>query len=377
MVSPKRQVTVALVIFAILFIVLAGYKTMQILNGIAEGKKHGPPPAAVTTLVVHKENWPVTVEVTGSLNASQGVTLSAENKGKISKIHFESGQQVQQGTVLVELDSSVEEANYKGAQSLADEAWLNKNRAEALKERGVISQAELDAARAKATQLNSAAESFKASLQHMKIIAPFSGKTGIRVVSLGQYVEQGTPVVPLFNEEVLYLNFSVPQKVLASVSPGKKVTFSTDGYPLKTFEGIVTSVNPNINEETRNADVQATVQNTEKLLHPGMFAHLSVDTGEVIAVVPVPASSISYAPYGDTLYIVDKQNKDGAEVSFGKSVVVRIGPKIGDQVGIISGLNGEEEVVTSGMFKIIPNVPLIINNSVAPSNEKKPNAENT
>ena len=108
-----------------------------------------------------------------------------------------------------------------------------------------------------------------------------------------------------------------------------------------------------------------------------MFAHLSVDTGEVIAVVPVPASSISYAPYGDTLYIVDKQNKDGAEVSFGKSVVVRIGPKIGDQVGIISGLNGEEEVVTSGMFKIIPNVPLIINNSVAPSNEKKPNAENT
>lgn len=349
------------------------YKAIAISIAIAQSGKFAPPPDAISTMKVTLEEWQPSIDVVGSLEAIEGVTISAEEAGRVASINFEPGSEVKRGVVLVQLDVSVEQAGLRSAEAAAKLAKLNFDRLSALVSRKLSPQADLDTAASELDQAVAAVNEMKARIARKTIVAPFDGKTGIREVSLGEYVEAGQAVVPLFRVDSLYLNLAVPQQVIDRVQPGYTVRFTVDGYPGESFSGQVTGINPQVDPSTRNVRVQATVNNDQGKLRPGMFVSANVVQPEVRKYITVPATAINYAPYGDSVYVIEKQTSpDGVETLTVRQQFVQTGQTRGDQVAIIKGLKPGEEIATSGVFKLRPGAAVQVDNSVQPSNEANP-----
>jgi len=355
---------------------LATIKGCQIRSAIQQNANHQMPPQGVTSYVVLPQTMETLVSAVASLVSVQGAMLSAEEAGKVTKINFESGALVNAGDVLVQLDTSVEEAQLKSAEAKAQLAQVSLKRTRTLRPSNAASQSDLDAAEAQAKQAEADANSVRAQISRKTIIAPFAGRTGIRTVNAGDFVTQGQQIVPLESLTVLFANFSLPQQLLSSINVGQTVRLTSDAIPNETFSGAVTAIDPKVNEITRNFKVQATFQNPESKLRPGMFGTVNIVTGKKDGILAIPVSSINYAPYGNSVYVISKlDNGAGGTYDGVEQKIIQLGEARGDLVEVISGLQPGDKIVSSGAFKLMPKMAVIENNVVAPGQSTNPQVE--
>jgi membrane fusion protein (multidrug efflux system) len=311
------------------------------------------------------------------VTAVQGVTVSADLPGIVARITFESGMHVQEGDVLVELDTRQEQAQLAAAEAQRELARLNFNRLEGLVTEGAISRAEYDQAAAEQKQTEARVGEIRATIERKIIRAPFSGILGLRQVNLGQYLSAGDPVAPLQSLDPIYVNFGVPQQDAEEVRVGRTVRITT-GEGNATFAGRVTAINSTVDPATRNIEVQATLANARGILRPGMFVQTEIILGASRAVVPLPATAINFASYGDSVFIVgDMQSPDGQTYRGVRQQFVKVEGSRGDQVAVVSGVKQGDEVVTSGGFKLRNGAAVVVNNEVQPPNNPAPKPEDS
>lgn len=367
-----------LAVVGVVVTALGFVKFQQIKQSIAEAAAFQPPPEAVTTIAAAQETWPATLGVIGSVAAVQGVTVSADLPGIVERIAFESGGWVREGDVLVQLDTEQEKAQLAAAEAERDLARVNFDRLQGLVQQGAIARADYDRAAAEQKRTEARVAEIRATIARKTIRAPFSGILGIRQVNLGQYMSAGDPVVPLQSLNPIYVNFGVPQQESAQLRVGRNVRVTGGDLAAAQFAGRVTAINSVIDEATRNVQVQATLPNPRGALRAGMFVQVELGVGASQPVVVLPASAISYAPYGDSVFVVtDLKNATGQTYRGVRQQFVKLGSSRGDQVGIVSGLKAGEEVVTSGVFKLRNGSAVVINNKVQPQNKKSPRPEDS
>jgi membrane fusion protein (multidrug efflux system) len=370
-----KRMILTLVVVALFIAGLGYFKLRQVQAAIKQGA-FTPPPEAVTTVVAKPETWPSTLGVVGSTVAVHGVTVSADLPGTVDKINFESGGFVHEGDVLLQLDTRQERAQLSAMEAQRDLAKINYARYDQLLKQGVISKMDYDKASADQRQTEANVGEIKATIERKTIRAPFSGILGIRQVNLGQYLAAGAPIVSLQSLNPIYANFSVPQETISHLRPGEKVTITSDAVPGRKFIGRVNALDATVDESTRNVQTQATLANPDGKLRPGMFVQVEVGVGANTQVYPIPASAISYAPFGDSVYIVtDLKGKTGNTYRGVRQQFVKVAGTRGDQAGVISGLNEGDEVVTSGAFKLRQGAAVAVNNKVQPSNNPSPKPE--
>jgi membrane fusion protein (multidrug efflux system) len=336
------------------------------------------PPETVTSDQARSLRWPNTVSATGSLVAVQGVTVTAELGGKIEEIAFESGDRVEKGDLLVRIDVSAEQAQLRSAEAAAKLARINLDRNRDLRANRTVSQADLDSAEANFKQATAQVDNVRAAIAKKTLRAPFAGQLGLRQVNLGQVVEQGTPVVTLQTIDPIYVDFSLPQQQFSILAPGTEVRITTDAAPETVFKGRIIAVNPEIDQMTRSVRVRATLSNKDERLRPGMFANVEVMLPDDEEVLAIPATAVLYAPYGDTVFVIDEVESEagGEKQQVLRQQVVRLGDTQGDFVAVMSGLNKGESVVTSGVFKLRPKMAVVVDNSLAPDARLEPKPAN-
>ncbi len=370
-----KRIVFTLLIAAALIASLGYFKLRQVQAAV-KAHTFQPPPEAVTTIIAKQETWPTSLSVVGTMAAIHGVTVSADLPGTVTNISFDSGRPVQQGQVLVELDTSQERAQLASLEAQRDLAKINYARMKQLVDEGVISRLDYDKATAdqKATEANVA--EIKATIQRKTIRAPFSGLLGIRQVNLGQYLASGGPVVPLQSVDPIYVNFSVPQQVLGNLRVGQQIKLSTNDLAGLSFTGKVSAIDSVVDPATRNVQLQATVSNPGGKLRPGMFVQVDVGVGANRQVVSLPASAINYAPFGDSVFVLeDMKGPDGKSYRGVRQQFVKVDGTRGDQVGVVSGIKPGEEIVTSGVFKLRNGAAVAVNNAVQPGNDPAPKPE--
>jgi len=353
-------------------------KFKQIQTAIGQAAAFQPPPEAVTTIVAQQEQWPSTLSAIGTMAAVQGVNVSADLPGTVERIGFESGQWVREGEVLALLDTRQERAQLEAAESQRDLARINFERMKGLLDELVVSRAEFDKATADQRQTDARVGEIKATIARKTIRAPFSGVLGIRKVNLGQYLSGGDPLVTLQSLNPIYVNFDVPQQSAGEMRLGRGVHIIAEELTNSSFSGRITAVDPLVNESTRNVKVQATLSNPDGKLRPGMFVQTEVVLSAPSAVVSLPASAISYAPYGDSVFVVtDLKNDKGQTYRGVRQQFVKLGAARGDQISVVSGVKAGDEVVTSGVFKLRNGAAVLVNNKVKPANSPAPKPENS
>jgi membrane fusion protein (multidrug efflux system) len=371
----KRMILMLVVTAAA--IAALGFVKFRQFEAAGAASSFQPPPSAVTTITAQQVKWPVTLSVIGTVDAVQGVTVSADLPGIVARIAFESGMQVAEGDVLVELDTKQEQAQLAAAEAQHELARLNFQRLQDLVSEGAISRADYDHAAAEQKQSEARVGEILATIERKTIRAPFSGILGIRQVNLGQYLSGGSAVVPLQSLDPIYVNFGVPQQQAEHVRVGRQVRI-TAGDSGASFVGRVTAIDSTVDEATRNIQVQATLANPKVVLRPGMYVQTEVVAGASRSVVPLPATAISYAPYGDSVFVVtDLQGPDGQTYRGVRQQFVKVEGSRGDQVGVISGLNPGDEVVTSGGFKLRNGAAVQVNNEVQLPNNPAPKPEDS
>ena len=362
-----------------MFVAALGFvKFRQIQTAIGQAAAFQPPPEAVTTIVARQESWPSTLSAIGTMAAVQGVSVSADLPGTVDRIGFDSGNSVREGEVLALLDTRQEQAQLAAAESQRDLARLNFERMQGLLNERVISRAEFDRATAEQRQGDARVGEIRATIERKTIRAPFSGILGIRHVNLGQYLSGGDALVTLQSLNPIYVNFGVPQQSAGEMRIGRSVRITVGDVAGTDSTGRITAIDSIVNEATRNIQVQATLANPGGKLRPGMFVQTEVVLGASSAVVSLPASAISYAPYGDSVFVVTDLKNDGGQTYRGvRQQFVKLGSARGDQIVIVSGVKPGDEVVTSGVFKLRNGASVLVNNKVRPANNPAPKPENS
>ncbi len=362
--------------FAVVVVSLGAIKVAQIKE--MTSVSHTPPPSSVTTAEAALAKWNPTLKAIGTLAPVEGVTLSADAEGTIVKIAAENGSAVKAGDLLVEIDSSVEQAQLAAAESRAALAKISLDRARELWERRANAHSEYDAAQATHKQSIADVEALKAQIAKKQIRAPFDGRVGIRAINVGQYVSRGQALLPLQKLDPIYVNFTIPQRQLPELKIGRKVSVTTDAYENHPFEGEITAVNSVVDPATRNISVQATLGNPDEVLRAGMFVRVEVDLPATDSVIVVPATAIAYASYGNSVFIVETmKDKEGNEYLGVRQQLVKLGATRGDLVAISEGVKAGEQVVTAGVFKLRNAAPVQVNNAVQPSSSPTPKPANT
>ena len=373
-----RRMILTVGVMLVLLTALGFVKFKQVQTAIAAGSSFQPPPTAVTSLVASQEQWAGSLSMIGTVEAVHGVTVSADLPGIVDKITFESGQYVRQGEVLVELDTRQEHAQLASLEAQRELAKVNYDRMDGLVKAGVISRMEYDQATAQQKSTIANVAEIRATIERKTIRAPFSGVLGIRKVNLGQYLAGGGPIVPLQSLNPIYVNFGVPQQTASQIRAGRTLRVTTEDVAGQAFTGRVTAVDSVVDETTRNIQVQATLSNPDGKLKPGMFVQVEVALGAPQPVIALPTSAISYAPYGDSVYVItDLKDPKGQTYRGVRQQFVKVGASRGDQVAVISGIKAGDEVVTSGVFKLRNGAAVQVNNKVQPGNNPAPKPEDS
>ena len=367
-----KRMVLMLVLVAALVGGLGFIKYGQVKAAMANGASFAPPPTSVTTVIAKKETWPSTLTVVGTAEAIHGVTVGADLPGTIDKIHFDSGQWVKQGDVLVELDTRQERAQLAYVEAQRDLAKINYGRLEQLVKEGVTARSEYDTATANQKATEAQVGEIRAAIARKTIRAPFSGVLGLRQANLGQYLGAGQAIVSLQALNPIYANFGIPQQSAPQMTRGRAVRVTNNGTGIG-LNGRITALDSVVDEKTRNIQVQATLANPGNKLRPGMFVEVEMPLGEPREVVPLPASAINYAPYGDSVFVVTELKDPKGNTYRGvRQQVVKIDGAKGDQVAVVSGLNPGDEVVSAGVFRLRNSAPVQINNKVQPNNSPDP-----
>ena len=373
-----KRMVLTLIVTAMFVAVLGFVKFRQIQTAIGQAAAFQPPPESVTTIVAAQDVWPSMLSAIGTVAAVQGVTVSADLPGTVDKIGFDSGKWVREGEVLALLDTRQEQAQLAQAVAQRDLAQLNFDRMQGLVEEHVVSRAEFDNANAAYRQSDARVGEIKATIDRKTIRAPFNGLLGLRRVNLGQYLSAGDSLVMLQSLDPIYVNFGVPQQALTEVRPGRAVKVIAADAGGATFTGRVTATDAVVDESTRNVQIQATLPNPGARLRPGMFVQAEVTLGAAIRVVSLPATAISYAPYGDSVFVVtDLKDAAGKAYRGVRQQFVKVGAGRGDRISVLSGLRAGDEVVTSGVFKLRNGAAVVVNNKVRPANSPSPKPENS
>jgi membrane fusion protein, multidrug efflux system len=372
-----KRMILMLGVTAVLLTALGFFKFKQVQSAV-QAASFQPPPESVTSVVVQREVWPTTTAVIGTMEAVHGVMVSSDLPGTVARINFESGKAVRQGDVLVELDTREEHAQLASLEAQRDLARINYGRMQQLATDGVISRAEYDQATAQQKQTEANVGEIRATIERKTIRAPFSGVLGIRKANLGEYLSAGAAVVQLQSLNPIYVNFGLPQQALGQVRVGRSLRVTSEDMVGKVFSGRVTALDSVVDQTTRNVQVQATLPNPEGKLHPGMFVQVEVVEGTSRPVITLPASAISYAPYGDSVFVItDLKDPQGKAYRGVRQQFVKLQGSRGDQVAVVSGLNPGDEVVTSGVFKLRNGAAVQVNNKVQPGNNPAPKPEDS
>jgi membrane fusion protein (multidrug efflux system) len=373
---PKRpKLTFALAVSAMILFILGigAWKAFQISQAIAMGKAFRMPPDAITSLTITKSTVSPTLDAVGSLSSPQGVMLSADLPGVVTTIDFESGSHATNGQLLAQLDIRQEEAQLRTAKAKLELARQNLDRAQDLSQKHVIAQSAFDEAKSQYDAAVSSVDETQAAIDRKTIRAPFAGDLGIRQINAGQYLKSGDPIVQLESLDPIYANFALPQQNIGKIRLGQQVRLQADGFPDKIFTGTVTAINSAVDTSTRNIQIQATVRNPEHILRSGMFTGIQVILPDHDSVMMVPATAVEYAPYGDSVFVIETmKDPSGKEYLGVREQRVTLGKTRGDQIEILEGLQNGSQIATSGIFKLRQGGAVKVENSIQPGNNPAP-----
>ncbi|MEJ8573962.1 efflux RND transporter periplasmic adaptor subunit [Microbaculum marinum] len=330
------------------------FKNMKIAEYFANMPK---PVISVTTSEATSETWDTTVPAVGTLRAINGVDVTTAIAGQVQKIMFESGQEVKAGQTLVVLDSEIQQANRDAIAAEEQLAEANYKRVSSLKEGSVVSQARIDENLFAMQAAKARVASLDAEIAKKTITAPFEGRVGIRQVDLGEYLQPGSPIVNLQDLKTMRVEFSVGQRDVREVVPGRQIRVTSDAVPGTEFTGEITSLEPRADPATGLIRVEGSLPNPDGVLRPGMFVSVEVNLADKRDVVVIPESAISFNLYGDFVYVVEPKAED-AEYPTVKRVVVEAGDRRDGNVVILSGVSAGETVVTSGQLKLSPGMQI-------------------
>jgi membrane fusion protein, multidrug efflux system len=371
-ISQRRALGIAIGLLIAIFIFVSGIKALQIFKMIRSPQIM--PATTVTSAPVTEEDWAPRFSAVGTVSAVEGAVVATELGGVVSQIAFENGGEAKKGDMLVKLDTSSEEAQLRTAEADLELARSDLDRARDLAARKVISKAELDAAESKLKQKEGSADNLRAMITKKQVRAPFNGQLGIRQVNVGQMINAGQQVVALTSLDPVYVDFALPQQHLSKLTKGLEVQVRTDALPGREFKGKLTAINSMVDAATRNVPLQATLENPDHTLRPGMFAKADVVLPVKQSVLVIPATAISYAPYGDSVFVIEKQKdpKNGKESQVLRQQFIRTGETRGDFVTVTNGLKAGEVVASSGVFKLRNGMEVTVNNELAPKPEVAP-----
>ena len=336
------------------------YLKQQQWQAMQEQMAQGQPPATVATSQVQTQSWQPSLSAVGSLVAVNDVSVTNEVPGKVDKLQFESGQRVDKGEPLLNLDAEVDRAELKGLQSELQLAKVQFERSAKLLKERTVSQSNYDEAKARLETARANVASKRALIDKKTIRAPFTGELGIRQVDLGEYLPAGSAIVPLQSLDPIYIDYTLPERHLADLKVGQTIELTVQSYPNETYQGKIEALNPGIDPGTRSIQIRAILDNPNALLRPGMFAEVRTLLPRRNNVMTVPQRAISYAPYGDSVFVV--KDKDGQKVVQRQQIdtgMVRHG-----QVAVKSGLDAGDEVVSAGQNKLRNDQPITINNEI-------------
>jgi len=398
--TTKRMIIMIVAVLALIGII-AGIKVMSVMKMMAGMKP--PPPAVVSTAKTAYQEWQPDLRAVGSLRAGRGADLALDIAGLVTKVNVQSGDEVKEGQVLLQLRDSEDVAQLHQAEAQATWAGVTFERYKKQVSVGAVSKADYDEKEADLRTKQAAVKQQEVNVAKKQLRAPFAGRAGIVTINPGAYLNSGTMVVTLQQLDPMFVDFHLPQKDLGDLKVGQKVTLTLDAFADKKFEGTLNAISPKVDSDTRNVQVEAKVANPDQLLAPGMFANVNVDVGSEKRYLTLPQTAVVYNPYGETVFVVKKKSeadkaqaaeaakngdppkdagKDKAGASGGpqlppdtlvvQQAFVTTGPTRGDQVAILTGLSEGAEVVTSGQIKLKSGSPITIDNKVQPANSPDP-----
>ncbi len=386
-----------------LVLVIGGVKACGVMSMMRGMQGQAEPHATVTAMKAQYQEWHSTIDAIGSVHPVHGADLSAELPGIVDTINFRSGQDVAAGDVIVQLRATADSANLRAARAQYDLARTTFERAKMQSAVKMISKADYESALAGLNSARAQYESMKATGEKKSVRAPFAGRLGIIMASVGQYVDAGQRIVTLQALDPIYVDFAMPQQALSQIAAGQKVNAAVDAYASTAFTGAIEAIDPKVDERTRNVAVRAAFQNPDHKLLPGMFASVSVDVGTPQRLLTLPQTAVTFNPYGETVFVIVPRGQENAPdpnapaaaqktsgeqkpaedkpkdaeakpdtTPVARQVFVVAGPKRGDQVAIVKGLKEGDEVVTSGQLKLRNGMPVDVDNSVQPSFDPDP-----
>ncbi|MCG3111177.1 MAG: efflux RND transporter periplasmic adaptor subunit [Candidatus Manganitrophus sp. SB1] len=358
---------------------LVGMKVLQFKAMGDAAAQQVMPPERVNAAEVREEQWQPRVSSVGTVMAVQGTVVRAEAEGIVREIAFDAGAVVKAGDLLAQLDADIEQTQLRSAEAAAELARLSFKRAKELIESDGISQAQYDSAASNLKQADAQLDNIRAVIAKKTVRAPFSGKLGIRQISVGQLLQRGSPVVSLHSLDPVYVDFSLPQQQLSDPVEGLKVAVASDAFPKQSFGGKITAVNPEIDPATRNVRVQATLANPGGRLRPGMFVSVEMILARSEKVLLIPATAVVHAPFGDSVFVIEEgpAGPGGAKPLVVRQQFVRLGAQQGDFVVVTEGLKIGERIVSTGVFKLRPGMAVVIDNTLAPPFTLTPKPDNS
>ncbi|WP_333796145.1 efflux RND transporter periplasmic adaptor subunit [Rheinheimera sp.] len=365
-----KSILIAFGLLLLVLAIVAGIKAEQIFTMIKNGESFVPPPESVSVYQARLQSWPQTYTAIGTVEADEGITISAQVPGKVKRIAFQSGAYVQAGEVLVEQEAVNEKAQLDAAQARLKLAQASYQRLVELRKRNIASQSELDTAVQQVESAKGDVDDLRATLEKKQIRAPFDGRVGIRQVDLGTDLQVGTAIVSLQATNRVRVNFPIPQGWLSKISRGLDVSVAVGDAEGSVVSGKITAIGTEINPTTRNATVQSSLDNADNKLMPGMAVSTTVTLSEPLQVLAVPSTAIIYAPFGDTVFVADKDEKTGALKA--RQQFVRLGQSRGDFVEVLDGIKAGESVVSAGAFKLFNNQALVITDKPTPEFKTEP-----
>jgi multidrug efflux system membrane fusion protein len=367
---PVRMVRWFIIVGLLLVLLVGGlvgfnaFRAKMIAQFFANNK---PPPASVSIAEAKSEVIPNLLTAVGDLAAVHQVNVTSDVSGRITDIMFTAGSEVKAGAPLVQLFDAPEQGDLASFKAQATVAQLSLDRAKQLASRQFGPQATVDSAQAAYDQANAGIAKTQAIISQKLVRAPFDGELGVRKVEVGQYLTAGTQIVSLTDLDVLYANFTVTEKQSAQLKVGQTVQIVVDAYPGRRFEGKITTIEPQISPETRNIRVQATIQNPEHILKPGMFTTTTVVLPDKPAVITVPETAVDYTLYGDSVFLITEKKEDDGKTSLTVArTFVQTGNRIHGRAEIIKGLKSGDRVVAVGQLKLQPGAAVTISDDPPP-----------
>ncbi len=393
-VKLRSMIRPLIIMVLLVVLVIGGVFAWQAFIGKMIGKfmaQGASAPQTVSTVIAKKTTWQQQIRAVGSLRAFHGADLSAQASGVVEKIAFDSGNDVPAGKVLLQLMPNDDYAKLEQLQASAELADQNLKRDREQFAAQAISQATIDTDVSTLKSAKAQVIAQQALIEEKIVRAPFAGRLGIRQVDPGQYLAAGTTVVTLQALDPMLIDFYVPQQALAHLKVGQAAIATVDTYPGESFHGTVESINSKVDSASRNVQVRASFKNADKRLVPGMFATVAIDSGDSSTEITLPQTCITYNPYGDTVYVlvhdnggrVADDNKNGAAKGGDSKPhdtveqhFVKLGATRGDQVAIDSGINEGDVVVSAGQIKLRNGSPVVVNNTVQPTDDIHPTPPN-